>query len=288
MHRMMARKLAGAALIVGLALALSACLLAPGRFTSTLDLRRNGSFSFSYSGEIWVASLSRLAETAAAPAPFVARPCPDSAGQPRACSPLELARQEQDHAAEAKRAAEREAQGRAMMQAMLGGIDPASPGAAEDLADRLRHQAGWRRVDYKGNGVFQVDFALSGRLDHDFTFPTIERLPGVTPFVQVTRRQDGSVRVETPGFAGGPGAASIRAMMMGAGMPGMTGKADPAKPAPLPDLPTTDGVFTLATDGTLLANNTEDGPQSANGTQTLRWTVTAQSATGPMALIALK
>jgi hypothetical protein len=74
---------------------------------------------------------------------------------------------------------------------MLGGMGPSSPHAAEEFAQRLRRQAGWKRVDYKGDGLFEVDFAIEGRLDHDFTFPTIERFPMANQFVQVALRSDG-------------------------------------------------------------------------------------------------
>jgi hypothetical protein len=46
------------------ALALSACIVAPGKFVSTFDLRKDGTFTFSYDGEIHLLALSRLAEMA--------------------------------------------------------------------------------------------------------------------------------------------------------------------------------------------------------------------------------
>jgi hypothetical protein len=68
------------------------------------------------------------------------------------------------------------------MKAMLGGLDPSDPKAAEELAARLRRQAGFKSVVYKGNGLYEVDFAVSGQLSHDFAFPTIEKMPQITPF----------------------------------------------------------------------------------------------------------
>lgn len=42
-------------------LLLAGCLLLPGKFTSGIDLRKDGSFSFTYKGEIHVLALSKLA-----------------------------------------------------------------------------------------------------------------------------------------------------------------------------------------------------------------------------------
>ena len=55
------RTIAAAALLT-LGLALSACLLTPGRFTSALDLRKDGRFTFTYTGEIHEHALSKLAQ----------------------------------------------------------------------------------------------------------------------------------------------------------------------------------------------------------------------------------
>ena len=63
------------------------------------------------------------------------------------------------------------------MKAMFGGLDPADPKAAEELAARLRRQAGWRKVTYRGDGLYEVEFAITGQLSHDFIFPVVERFP---------------------------------------------------------------------------------------------------------------
>ncbi len=40
-------------------------LVSPGKFTAALDLRKDGSFSYSYKGEIYLLGLSKLAEMGA-------------------------------------------------------------------------------------------------------------------------------------------------------------------------------------------------------------------------------
>lgn len=46
MHIAPIKRLAGLAALTAIALLLSACLLSPGKFVSTLDLRRSGDFAF--------------------------------------------------------------------------------------------------------------------------------------------------------------------------------------------------------------------------------------------------
>jgi len=163
---------------------------------------------------------------------------------------------------------------------MLGGIDPSDPRAAEDLAARLRQQAGWRRVTYKGDGLFEVDFAISGQLDHDFAFPTIERFPMANAFVQLSVRGDGTVRMDAPGFASAMSGEPWR-QMMAASAAEKQGRDAP------PSLPVVDGSFTVTTDTTILANNTDQGPQADTAGQRLAWTVNARTQAAPMALLRL-
>src|SRR5688500_4852457 len=160
-------------------LLLAGCFLLPGKFASELTLRRDGTFAFSYQGDIHVLALSKMAQgDAGEDAKFEPQPCyDDNTGEERACSPDEVSVQRSDWqtqqgAAKAKRKDDAE-----MMRKLLGGIDPADPRAAEELAECMRKQAGWRSVTHAGDGKFVVDYAISGRLDHDFSFPTIEKVP---------------------------------------------------------------------------------------------------------------
>lgn len=263
---------------------LSGCFLAPGRFVSALDIRKDGQFTFSYTGEIHMLALSKLAEDAAEEE-FEQEPCiDDESGEERDCTRSEIAEQKklweegrQERAEQRKRDAEQ-------MRALLGGIDPSDPKAADQLVERLRRQEGWKRVDYKGNGLFDVDFSVTGKLTHDFAFPTIERFPMANPFVQLSLRKDGAVRLDAPAFAANP-ADPMRMMMLG-NTPGLGG--DDSKP----NLPETSGTFTLTTDGAILANNTDEGPQLATTGKELRWTIggspMGNTPAAPMALVQLQ
>lgn len=281
-------------------LLLAACMVLPGKFTSDLSLRRDGTFTFHYKGEIILAALaqgSKSARTEEIPAePFEQQPCTDpKTDEAHDCSPAEIAEQrakwnDEQKARKAAKAGE-DAQNRKMMQAFMGGIDPDDPKAAEAFAQRLARQQGFASVVSKGAGKFEVDYTATGRLDHDFTFPTIERLPMVMPFVSVIRRADGSVRVDAPAFstaAANPVMPGLGAMAGAMGGMKSAGKAGtkPGSDGP----PIAEGTFSLRTDGQILANNTDEGPQAdpASGLTRLDWKVDARTAAAPTALIKLK
>jgi hypothetical protein len=275
--------LAGGGALALLSLLLSACLFMPGKFTSALDVRKDGRFSFSYAGQIYFLPLSRMAQDAGqASQTFKPSPCHvgDDQSVERRCTDKEVAEQrsewERNRASEAERKTQ-EAKSAAMF---LGGIDPSDPRSGQELAERLRHQAGWRKVDYLGDGLFDVDYYVSGRLDHDFSFPIVERFPMANAFVQIVLRQDGAVRVDAPGYGGGSGAPFGALMGMAATAGAKAGNA--GAPAP-----TIDGRFTLTTDGEILANNTTDGPQPDATGKRLDWTVGAAGAATPAALLRL-
>ena len=264
------------AMLSGLSLMLAACILMPGKFGSAMDVRKDGRFSFQYSGEIVLLPLADK-KPEAANAEFVPSPCyEDDSGNERACT--------KDEVAEQKAQSERERESKAkndseMAKMFLGGIDPSDKKSAEELANRLRRQAGWRKVIYKGDGVYEVDVLIAGRLDHDFVFPTIEGFPMANAFVQASLRNDGTLRIEAPGY--GPSAAGIPmgGMMQAAAMGG-DGKT--------PKLPEIDGTFTLRTDAQILANNTDEGPTADPAGQALNWIINSRTPSPPTVLLRLR
>lgn len=278
------RRIAAAA-VLGLSLLLSACLLTPGKFDSALDIRKDGRFTFSYTGEISMLGLTKLAEMGKkSDEKFEPSACMTDDGETeRDCTKAEIDAQKADWEQAQKNAAEKAKSDAEKSKALFGGIDPTSPQAAEEMADRLRRQAGWKSVVYKGDGLYLVDFAVSGRLDHDFVFPTIEKFPVANAFVTINRRADGSVRVDTPGF--GPSSGSNNAMGGLAAMAAMGDKTDGGKESAAPVQ--MDGHFTITTDGAILANNTDEGPQKTPTGQKLSWAVNARSGAAPTALIKL-
>jgi len=272
-------------------LALTGCFLQPGKFDSTLNVRKDGSFTFSYKGQIYLLALSKIADMAGkaeAESAFAPETCHDDNLDERACTADELAEQKRTWENEKQAKKQEEAKNAETMRAMLGGIDPADPEAAKELAERLRHQVGWRSVTYVGDGLFEVDFALTSKLTHDFVFPTIERFPMANAFVMANRRADGSVRIDAPGFTAQSASNPMQAIMAGAmsGAAGGSGDqgADAIQAANMPEI---DGTFRVVTDGEILANNTEEGPQAGASGKTLQWRVTKRTQVAPLALVRL-
>lgn len=283
------RAAAAAAIVTAAALALTACIVAPGKFTSTFDLRNDGRFTFTYDGQIHLLALSRLAEMSAKADEevFAEAPCyDDESFEERPCTEEETAEQraQWEQQAEArKQEAEREAE---QMKLLLGGIDPSDPEAAEELATRLRRQEGWNKVEYRGDGLFEVAFSINSRIGHDFTFPTLERFPISNSFVVANLRQGNSVRIEAPGFAPMGGGNPLQGMMTG--MATTLAVASAAEEAgEVPAMPEMEGTFRIVTDGRILANNTDEGPAPGASGQVLEWKVNRRTQSPPMALIQL-
>lgn len=283
------KRAASASLAVAMAILLTGCLLSPGKFTSQLDLRNGGAFAYSYDGEIYLLALSKLAELGNkaenAESEFIEQPCySDSDLEERTCTVDEIAEQKRDWEASLEARIKSQKEEAEMMGAILGGIDPADPEAAEELANRLRRQKGWKTVDYKGDGLFVVTFAIEGRLDHDFLFPTIERFPMSNFFVQAANREGGTVRIDAPGFSAQTGGNPFQGMM--AGMAGAFSKMGTQEDEnKLPIIPELDGTFRIVTDGEILANNTDEGPVETTAGRILEWKINKRTAAAPTALI---
>ena len=155
-----------AALALFLPLALASCVLAPGKFVSTLRIDADHHFAFSYVGEVYALDMSD--------------------------SMKGLGDTPSDHATPASfQAGDTE--------------DPAKKAANEahnrEIAAALSKEAGYRKVTYVGDGKFLIDYVVSGTLDHAFVFPYNLDAEAVFPFVVVELRANGTVRVKAPGFA---------------------------------------------------------------------------------------
>jgi len=147
------------------------------------------------------------------------------------------------------------------VRSIFGGAVPGDDEGLKKFAAQLAKYDGWNRVEYMGDNLFEVEYAVSGRFDQMFAFPTI---PGSTmqfPFVQVIRRNGGELEVLTPAMAGPGGLAGAMGNLP------LKGASDQPKMQPI------DGIFTIVTDGEVLANNTRDGLAISGSTKSLRWQV---------------
>lgn len=275
------KRMLGIAAAATLALALSACLLSAGKFSSDLDIRKSGDFTFRYNGELIFLPLTEKPESQKI---FEAQPCyPDEGFEERDCTAQELTDQKSDWEKKEARRMKKDKRDAESAKAFLGGIDPSDPKSAEELADRLRRQAGWNKVEYRGNGVFDIEFAISSSLDHDFVFPALERFSMANAFVQISRRRDGTVRIDAPGY----GQSSSPMGMMGMGGMMQSAIAEGGSGSGSDDKPVMDGHFTIRTDATILANNTDEGPKADPAGQRLDWKVSARTQSAPTALLRL-
>jgi hypothetical protein len=271
-------------LVIAAALSLTGCLWGPGKFTSDLTLRKDGTFVLDYRGEIvvqlppdakdepWKDDMARCyvgIDGTKSPEAVIAEP-----GKPpktRSCTQAEIAAQKADRAekGEAKRT-ENEQMAKAFG---LPGFDDASNRA---FAAKLMKYQGWRSVTYRGKGVFDVDYHLEGRATQDFVFPALPDNDFLIPFIAIRRRADGSVLVTAPSFTGGAGPFGARAGAAAASEM----KGGPVSRA--------EGRFTVITDGEILTNNSEDGPQKHALGREVHWDVGSASSKIPETLIRLQ
>lgn len=268
------------AAVLILPLLLAACLFVPGKFTSNMTVDKNGAFSFAYKGEIIALSSNKaLGDMGSEEEKFEAS-CYTDEGENRDCTAAEITEQRKEwDAGAADRAqskAEKQKTDSEMATAMMG-FDPKDPKAIQAFTDKLMKQKGWRSVVHKGDGVFEVDYAITGTLDRDFVFPLLPDVTFPYPMVVARVRNDNSVMIEAPGF-GDKSEQGSKAMTAMA-------SSDASEKGPIPD-----GVFTVTTNGTILTNNTDDGPKAASdkkGWRQMRWPVTPQSKKVPETLVQL-
>ena len=274
-------------MLAAFSLLLTGCFITPGKFDSELVLGNDGTFNFTYNGEIFFLGLSQLAAMDQQAEEFEAEDCYDEENYaPRECTQAELDEQraawEEDAEARATKAKE-EAQ---QMAQFLGGIDPSDPEATEELRQLLLRHKGWNKVESKGNGIFEIAYSTSGKLSHDLVFPIIEGVPTTNIFVQAILRDSDQVRVNAPGFSSDSDAGPMGAMM--GSMPGLAGMGQAGDSNDMmKNFPALDGTFTIRTDGKILANNTDEGASSDGSMQALVWKISQRTASAPTALIQL-
>lgn len=279
-------------------LALAGCFLAPGIFTSSLDLRRGGDFAFAYKGEIVFQSPDDFGKDGDKPAMWkdsdasCSNPSPETGAEDgivepgqasmssensRPCTRAEIAEQRkewQDQQTEAATRKRKEANDFATMF----GFNPVDDESNRKFAALLARHDGWKSVTYRGSGIFDVDYQLSGRIGHDFVFPLFPQGDFIIPFVAIRGRDQGAVLVNAPAFLGG----GMRALAARAKAMGASGGKD------VPGMGRTKGVFTVTTDGEILTNNTENGPVAAPGGRRLTWEIGPASERVPEALIRVR
>ncbi|MEP6784868.1 MAG: hypothetical protein ABI898_03905 [Sphingomonadales bacterium] len=213
------------------------CVLTPGKFVSSLSINADRTFAFAYKGEVIAINPSTAMKSS--------DEATDSEKNDGAAKPDEAPAEDND----------------AKFRAM---------------AESLSKEVGYRSVIYRGKGKFDIDYAITGHLDHGFMFPYNTDAEAVFPFLAVEIHQGGLVRVKAPGFAN----SKSDAMSGAAGGLGSSSTADAAK--------FLDGVFTIDTDAEIVSQNTEDGAKAAGKRKTISWKATPLTKDAPTAVIRVK
>ena len=249
-------------LAVAAPLLLTGCLWGPGKFSSDLALRKDGSFILDYRGEIILETADSMARQAWQDG---MAHCTSDEGRDRPCTAQEIADQKEAFSKKQKDDAE---------AAKAFGLPGADEESNRAFAAKLAKYAGWRSVTYRGKGVYDVDYHMEGRLTQDFAFPMMPDSNIVIPFIALRRRTDGAVLVNAPALAGGANMFGPMAQQMG----GDTKGSPPSR---------AQGRFTIHTDGQIVTNNSEDGPSADPAGQQVHWDISPASSKLPEALVRL-
>ena len=264
---------------------LSGCYLAPGLFTSSLDVQQDGTFTFRYRGEIKIIAPD-YKDGFKLPVPPVWKDsfasCYDEAtglrqGKPRDCTPADVADQKSRWEEGSKRKDQMRHQG---LKKMFG-VDPTNEQDMQRLAAEVLRQPGWKAVAYRGDASFDVDYELSGPLDRELVFPVLPNMDLIAPFVIIRPREDGTVSVKAPGYISG---GTIRLLST---QFGSVSDAEAFKKEGVPKGWASKGTFVIRTHGRVLEQNGQDmsATQAAGLPTTLSWTIDDKLETSPIATI---
>lgn len=222
---------------------LASCVITPGKFVSTLRIDADRSFAFTYVGEVFAIDVGNaITEGMAEGMSDDMADDPDGDG-----AVFEPIAQEQDEDGAAAKKAETEAKNRA-------------------IAEALAKEAGYRKAEYVGDGKFMIDYAIEGRLTHNFIYPFNSDAEVMFPFIAVELRKGGTVRMTAPAFAD---------------------RSDSGPPAQSDAAAKLDGSFTLSTNAEIVSQNSEDGASTEGSRKTITWRATPLTKAAPMAVLRL-
>ena len=250
-------KMKGIALALIAPLVLVGCAFSPGKFTSSLTILADRSFTFSYQGEVIAVDLAGEMAKGMGDA-FKDDGDDKDKTETSTTALLQPAAWQDDDAA-----------GNDTAPSSDDDENPAEEAAKEEakvkaIGEELAKEAGYRSVTYKGKGVFLVDYQVSGKLTHNFLWPYNLDAEVIFPFVVVEMRGRDQVRIKAPAFGDND---------------------SPTKGKGADATAKLDGTFTLITDGELVSQNNEDGATSAGGRKTVTWKATPLSKDAPMAVV---
>lgn len=241
-------------------LMLASCIITPAKFTSSLDVRADRSFTFTYVGEVLL--MKTKAPSGLDPAGDGDQDNADPGGD--------------DEPAMYEIAVKSGKGAKAPVEKPdpLFGDTQAEATRLQQLAAALSKEYGYRSVRYIGNRKLAIDYRISGKLDHAFVFPFNPDGDVVLPFIAIELRGKDRVRIKAPGYAN---EQSLAAMGNAGGMGGLDeDESDSAL----------DGTFTLITNAAIVSQNQEDGAATQpDGAKKILWRATPQTRDAPMAVL---
>ena len=236
------------------------CILTPGKFVSTLTVNADRTFAFTYKGEVIAIDMGDemskgMNSGGGEPQDMGGEESSDFQADDNMFIPVAF-QATGDSAEDAAKKADTERKRRA-------------------IADMLAKEAGYKSVQYVGDGKYIIDYAIAGTLDHTFVYPYNLDAEIIFPFIAIEVRKNGAVRVKAPAFGDEKSGGGDKSMGLGGGADDKASKLR-------------DGSFTLDTDAEIVSQNNEDGVQTVNGRKTMVWKVTPLSQAAPTAVLKMK
>lgn len=249
----MLHRLKAVAFALAAPLVLASCLFVPGKFESALTIHADRSFTFAYTGEVMAVDLQSFMGKAMQMGMADAAKKDKKDKTPEKAPDFTLTPEEKAKQDETFR----------------------------KLAIEVAKEAGYRSVEYRGNGMFWIDYRISGTLDHGFVFPYNLDNQMIMPWIAVELRGKDLIRVKAPGYvrmSGGSGMSGMGDMSALAMMPGGMGEA----------FTRLQGTFTLTTDAELVSQNNEEGAVTTGKDKTITWKTDTKTSDAPMASIRVR
>ena len=315
------------ATLVGAALMLTGCMLVPGKFTSEMELYRDGRFTYRYNGEIYLMAMSQLAQAGAmfgteGESEFIAQPCyvdydadaaedaetieetslfpgdsdeidmlDDDDGDDEPLKERDCTEEELAEQREEYEAGAKERQKRAEQQAQMMNLFFGGLDPSDpEAADELVKRLERQRGWKKVEHLGDGKFNVEFELSGSMSHDFV--FPTFERFPMNNFLLTAAVREPNTVRIDAPGfAVQGGEGPMGGMMSGMVGVmqafGDDEGRELAETIPELNGTFAIITDGRILANNTDEGPSEIDGKQRIEWVITPRTRTAPMALIGL-
>src|SRR5690606_40486690 len=90
---------------------------------------------------------------------------------------------------------------RGMASVVFGGPVPGDDASMRAVAKTVKKYQGWKKVEYVGGNIFDVEYSEAGTIGSYFSFPVLPDAQMQYPFFQLVRRANGDVELFAPGVA---------------------------------------------------------------------------------------